>query len=314
MPALVIAILLFFCAPLQAAQPKVVLLLEHKEASPFNESLIHGLETAARDFTLEVETRYAPKDSDQTAIFREACLPGNLVLVATDNLHEILRDNAANFRKVMFGAIDADIKAANIMSVTFADEQAAFMAGVAAAMFDPAKPLAWLSGSDTPAIRSLYNGFVEGAKLVNPDVRIAQAVMDSFVGDPVPKAETLLKGGPGVIALAAGANTPQAQKTASAAWQIVFDRAQTGDHIFGAIIKKLDRAVYEIAASAAKGQFGAKEIKVFNLENGGVDFILSSQVKNPDIKRRIGEIRQEIIKGAIRIKSLRQRTLCDCLD
>lgn len=122
----------------------------------------------------------APPESDQQETFRQAARESDLVLVASDRLHEILRNNAANFRKTMFGCIDAGIRAPNIMSVTFADEQAAYLAGAAAAMLtgrtglpgiNRDKTVGWLSGEDTPALRSLFSGFSGGAQLIDPEIR-----------------------------------------------------------------------------------------------------------------------------------------------
>ena len=33
----------------------------------------------------------------------------------------------------------------------------------------------------------------------------------------------------------------------------------------------------------------------------------------PDLERRLKELRAELLNGSIRLKSLRARTLCDCL-
>ena len=36
--------------------------------------------------------------------------------------------------------------------------------------------------------------------------------------------------------------------------------------------------------------------------------------KYPDISRRVSELKREIENGNIALRSMRQRTLCDCLD
>lgn len=117
---------------------RVALLLESVEPASSGNSwstlLQAGLTQAAHDFSLHAETLAATPGADQEALFSRAAREYDLVLVASDGLHEILRNNAANFRNTSFGCIDAGIRATNIMSVTFADEQAAFLAGAAAAM------------------------------------------------------------------------------------------------------------------------------------------------------------------------------------
>ena len=324
----------------QAAAPlRATLILEHEQASPWNDLLLAGLARAARDFGMETAVVYAPKGTDQAEALRKAAAESGLVLVASDGLHEALRNNAANFRRTMFGCIDAGVRAPNIMSVTFADEQASFLAGAAAALLTQAKlpginaagVIGWLSGEDTPAMRSLFSGFAEGAQLAAPEVRVVQAVVGSFTDGEKAAAKTagLLGAGADVVALAAGAGNPAAlaRLKAANAYLVGLDTDQGGaypGHTLLSIVKKADKAVYEIAASAASGRFRGKEIVVYDLANGGVDaaglsaFLAQAGKAAPgsvpeSIGRRVGELRRELENGSIRLHSLRARTLCDCL-
>lgn len=314
---------------------RAILMLEHEAPSPWNDLLLAGLERAARDFGLETRIVIAPKGSDQAAALRQAAAQADLVIVASDGLHEALRDNAANFRGVKFGCIDAGVRAANIMSVTFADEQAAFLAGAAAALLTQSrlsgvnaeKVIGWLSGEDTPAMRSLFSGFAEGAQLAAPETRVIQAVVGSFTDGETAaaKADALLAAGADVLALAAGAGNPfaLARLKAANAYLVGLDADQKDafpGHCLISILKRADKAVYEIAASAASPHFRGKKIVVYDLANGGVDvaglpdFLSAAGKEAPrDIARRVEELRREITSGAIRLNSLRARTLCDCL-
>lgn len=323
-------LLVFFCVqPAFAAD--VALLLEHAEDSAWTSLLKSGLEKAARDFGVSCEVIVAAPGPEQTGIFRKAAENSGLVIVASDNLHEILRDNAANYRRVKFGSIDAGIRAANIMSVTFRDEQAAFLAGAVAALLtgqtgipgiNEDLTIGWVSGRDTPAMRSLFNGYAEGAALARPGTRVIQALCESFAdkGAAAARTERLLGEGADVIAMAAGAASGDGLEKAAEknAWTIALDRPDGNARELGAIAKAADRAIYEIVESFAGGKFRAKEIVEYDLGNGGVEFIpgrlIAQGRQTGDIRRRIGELRHEIASGAIRLKSLRQRTLCDCLD
>lgn len=320
-------------APLRA-----ILLLEHEQASPWNDLLLAGLTRAARDFGMQTAVVYAPRGTDQVQALRKAAGEADLVLVASDGLHEALRDNAANFRRTMFGCIDAGVRAPNIMSVTFADEQGSFLAGAAAALLTRAKVpgindkgvIGWLSGEDTPAMRSLFSGFAEGAQLAAPEVRVVQAVVGSFTDGPTAAAKTagLLGAGADVVALGAGAGNPAAleQLKGAGAYLVGLDTDQGSafpGHVLLSVVKRADTAVYEIAASAASPHFRGKEILVYDLANGGVDVaglpaFLAAAKGAPgsipeSIGRRVNELRRELENGSIRLHSLRARTLCDCL-
>ena len=258
-----------------------------------------------------------------------------MVIVGTDRFHEILRDNAGNFRRVKFGCIDAGIRGANIMCVTFADEQAAFLAGAAAAMLttqtglpgiNESAIIGWISGEDVPATRSLFNGFSEGARLVNPGIRVIHAIAGSFTekDGAAREARRLLDEGADVIALAAGAGNAAALERirAANAYVVALDTDQAADypgHVLTSIVKKADLAVYDIVAAAAKNAFKGKDIHIHDLESRGVDIVDPQKSMGAagrglgDMARRLGELRREIETRGIRIKSLRARTLCDCL-
>lgn len=315
-------VFLFWGAGVEAAQLKVALLLEHGASAPWTDLLRAGLEQAARDYGIEPDVIVAPAGPGQREAFRLAASTHDLVLVASDGLHEALRDNAANFRRVMFGSIDAGIRAPNIMSVTFADEQAAYLAGSCAAMLAAeagAPVIGWLSGADTPAMRSLFNGYSEGALLAKPGCRIIQAVAGSFDSPDAAAQKTawLLDNGAKVIALAAGAGNGRAWDLALRRGAFVIDLDTVGPGGIATIAKAADRAVLEIVGSAVSGKFRGKEIIVYNLANKGVDFILNESAgkkAGADVGRRTRELRHELESGAIKLRSLRQRTLCDCLD
>lgn len=318
---------------------RVALLLEHAGvANPGNSwaTLLNaGLAKAARDFSLHAETLAAAPGTDQEALFRRAARDFDLVLVASDGFHEILRNNAANFRNTLFGCIDAGIRAPNIMCVTFADEQAAFLAGAAAAMLtgqaglpgiNREKIIGWLSGEDVPAMRSLLNGFSEGARLIDPQVRVINAVAGSFADAAAgrAKARGLLDQGADVLVLAAGQGNAGALEEVREhnAYAVGLDADQRGllpGRMLTSILKGADKAVYEIVAAAAARSFKGKEIIVYDLKNGGVGLADMAPFREaagnnapPDLERRLKELRGEIVNGSIRLKSLRARTLCDC--
>ena len=324
----------------QAAQSggalRVALLLEHDDEQGWSALLRRGLDRAGQEFSLHVEVLKAPSESEQISLFRKAAGEFALVLVGSARFHEILRDNAGNYRRTLFGCVDAGIRAPNIMSVTFADEQGAYLAGAAAAMLtvrknlpgvNDEKVLGWLTGEDTPAQRSLLNGFTEGARHIDPEMRVVNGISGSFGGAGRAAEETrrLLERGADVIALAAGRGNIPALELAreKGVYVVGLDEDQASvlpGRVLTSIIKRADKAAYEIAALAATGRFRGGEIVVYDLKNRGVDIAdvlngMPALERWPlrDVRRRLGELRREISSGGIRIKSLRDRTLCDCL-
>lgn len=333
---------LFFCLPAlagHAAQPAasgtVCLLLESLMPDKgWHDQLRAGLARAEKDFGITARVVAAPAGSDQQAIFREEAARSDLVLVADDSLHEVLRNNAGNFRKVHFGCIDTGVRATNIMSVTFADEQAAFLAGAAAAMLtvsdsrgmNSQKTLGWLSGRETGPIVTMLNGFLEGARLIDPEIRIVHRSLDSFEDTQRAQASCreLLAEGADIVVLAAGSAGLAALDVLAGQQALAIGMAEDQDtlrpgHVLTSILKQGDRAVYEIVSSHVQGKFRGGEILTYTLADKGVgitDFRSFARGDGnrlpPRLAGRLAELRREIERQAIRLPSLRQGTLCNC--
>ena len=300
----------------------------------WHDQLRAGLARAEKEFGITARVVAAPAGSEQQAVFREEAARADLVLVADDSLHEVLRNNAANFRTTHFGCIDTGVRAANIMSVTFADEQAAFLAGAAAAMLttsdsrgmNPQKTLGWLSGRETGPIVTMLNGFLEGARLIDPEIRIVHRSLDSFEDTRLARerCRELLAEGADIVVLAAGSAGLAALDVLAEQQALAVGLAANQDDlrpglVLTSILKQGDRAVYEIVAAHVQGKFRGGEILTYSLADKGVgitDLRSFSRGEGnrlpPRLNGRLAELRREIERQAIRLPSLRQGTLCNC--
>lgn len=329
----------------EAPALRVALLLE--DAAPdqgWNDLLRQGLEQARKELGVRTAVVVAPPQGSngltQEGIFQAAARQADLVLLSGARLHEILRNNAANFRQTKFGCIDTGIRAANIMCVTFADEQAAFLAGALLSQLHrhgllPAPgrrangdelALGWLAGEDDPQLRSMLNGFVEGVRLESPGARVINGVAGSYSSPEKgrAKAEKLLGLDINALAVLAGRSGLGAVEAAMAQGRplVGVDKDQQAlapKLMLTSIIKRADRAVFEIVKATAQGAFAGNEIITYDLANGGVDIVppqvwaRHAGVRLPAaIERRLGELRLELTRGGIRLPSLRDRTLCNC--
>lgn len=329
-----------FClslAPIRlAAQPlRVCLLLESDTADRgWHDLLRQGLARAAQEHHVDARVAVAPAGPEQQDIFRREAANADLLIVADDSLHEVLRNNAAAFPRVRFGCIDTGVRAANIMSVSFADEQAAFLAGVAAAMLttsdsggmNPQKTLGWLSGQETGPIVTMLNGFLEGARLVDPRMRIVHRAVGSFEDAEAARARCreILDEGADIVVLAAGSAGLAtldllAERKALAIGMAADQDSVRPGTVLTSILKQGDRAVADIVGSLARGRFQGAEILTYSLSDQGVGitdfgpFARSAGNRLPPrLTSRLAELKKELERGAIRLPSLRQRTLCNC--
>ncbi|WP_299394943.1 BMP family ABC transporter substrate-binding protein [uncultured Desulfovibrio sp.] len=317
-----------------AASLRVTLLLEDPDpANPQAADMRRGLELAEKRFGIRARVVAAPPQEDQTTAFREAAAASDLVLVADARLHEVLRDNAANFRKVRFGCIDTGVRAPNIMSVTFADEQAAFLAGAAAALVARAgclpggaagEAVGWLSGESTPMDDSMFSAYVEGARLIFPEMRVIRREAASFTDEAAAagQADGLMDEGSVVVAvMARRADAAAVKRVAERGGYVIGESARPvlPERTLASIVRRLDLAVFDIVAAAAEGKFAGGRIVTRTLEDGGVEFVSpevfarrSGITVPPRVFSRLEELRRELASGGIRLQSRRLPTLCDC--
>lgn len=332
--ALLFLVVLSLPGAVAAAPLRVTLLLEDPDpANPQAADLRQGLEQARKRFGIEAHIVAAPAGENQTAVFRAAAGASDLVLVADARLHEVLRDNAANFRKVRFGCIDTGVRAPNIMSVTFADEQAAFLAGAAAALTARSgvlpggfsgEAIGWLSGESTPMDDSMFSAYAEGARLISPEIRVIRRDAGSFTDEAAAagQADGLMDEGTAVVAvMARRADAAAIKRIAARGGYLVGEtsRALLPERTVTSIVRRLDLAVFEIVAAAAEGRFAGGKIITRTLEDGGVvltppeAFARHSGLAVPQrVFSRLEELRRELASGNIRLQSRRVPTLCDC--
>ncbi|MEA2515453.1 MAG: basic rane protein [Thermomicrobiales bacterium] len=104
-------------------------------------------------------------------------------------LTDAITEVANQFPDDNFLLIDSVSEAANVRSVTFKENEPAFLAGVVAGQATKTNKLGIVGGQRIPPVIRYEVGFVAGVKSVNPNAEINIAYADTF-GDP-PKGKEL---------------------------------------------------------------------------------------------------------------------------
>ncbi len=313
---------LFLAAPQIQAQPlRVALLLEGQRDDHAKNSLMcQGLANAAKKCPVQASVLEAK--GDLGAVFAKAAKEHDLVLLASPRLHEILRSQAGNFPRTSFGCLDTSIlglRSKNIMSVTFADAEPAFLAGAASAlMVGEGQKLSWLEDEESPQSRTMLEGFIAGAQISRPDIRIVRREakgkdMDTLLSE-------MRFEGAAMVFLATGSYTRKAVTAlaAQSLWGVGLDMDQSPlapKKLPLSLVKRFDRAVEELVLARANGTFKGRETLVYNLENKGVALVQARDARLPaNVQRRLQELSRELEAGNIVLEDKRTPTLCNCLD
>lgn len=248
-----------------------------------------------------------------TAIQDEA----DIIYAIGFSLEEALTEIAAQNPDQKFGLIDGVINQDNIVSITFADNEASYLAGVAAAATSKTGKIGFVGGIQAPSILKFQAGYIAGAQSINPDIQIDVQFTESFsdAGAAQQIASAMFANNVDVIFHAAGnagngVNTEARNQLEAGAkediWIIGADRDQTaegewdgGNFMLTSTLKELGRAIENESNDAMNGNFHGGEHIISNLESGGVGIVEEGLPK--DVKASVIDAKDKIIAGEIAV-------------
>src|SRR6267154_5995654 len=240
----------------------------------------------------------------------------------------IMQSVAKDYPNIHFAIIDGVIfeddgktPKANVASLVFKEHEGSYLAGIIAAKTTKTNVLGFVGGMDIPLIHRFEKGYEEGAKSVNPNIRIVQnyvGVTDSAWNNPGKGKELSLAQigkGADVIFTAAG-NSGLGAFDAVEQYGMVNGRAthfvigvdsnQNGvkpGYVLTSMVKRVDNAVYDIVQLVTEREFQAG-FHVFGLESDGVGYVIDQYNKDlvsPDAIQALEEAKKKIIAGQIKV-------------
>lgn len=233
-----------------------------------------------------------------------------------------LNKAAETYKDNKFVFVDGVIKEEhkNGASILFAENEAAYLAGVAAAKSSKTGHIGYIGGVSTEVLIRFEAGFVAGAKSVNKDIKVDREYVGSFADAAKGKvlANTMYTSGADVIYAAAGgsglgvfsAATDALKADASKElWVIGVDLDQHKDGIYTAAdgkeksvtltstLKKVGESMAKFATETEKNGF-KPGITRYALKDGGVD--LTDGQLTDDVKAEVKKAKDAIIEGTIK--------------
>lgn len=299
------------------AQLKVGLVLEKsgKDDKSFNASAYRGAKRAEKELQATVKTVEAPDNSAYESLQR-AFAEKKFDLIVAIGFHQLeaVRKNAARFPEQKFLLVDDDAKMPNVRSVLFEEHEGSFLVGALAALHSKTGKLGFMGGMDVPLIRRFQLGFEAGAKHVNPKI----TVLANYLGitgeawNNPPKAKELAfdqnNRGADVIFVAAGNSGLGVFDAAEEKkfFAIGVDSNQNWlkpGRVLTSMEKKVDESVFDAIKLLKEGKFQTGLVR-YGLANRGVDYSVdehNSKILNSEHKKKVDVIREEIIKGKIKV-------------
>ncbi len=272
-----------FVAPSATAASKVKVGLAYdiggRGDKSFNDSAAAGLDAAKKKFGVKAKevTVTTGSDSEREDKLRLLAKAGYNPIIAVGFLYAgPLKAVASDYPDTQFGIIDdASVDLLNVAGLVFAEEQGSYLAGVAAALASKSGKIGYIGGVRIPLLQKFEAGFVAGVKATKKSATVDVKYVTEFpdfsgFNDPA-KAKVIAKGmidkGTDVIYSAAGgsgagnfAAATDAAKAGKKVWTIGVDSdqyltasADEKKNMLTSMIKRVDRAVYDVIATAVVG-------------------------------------------------------------
>ncbi|MFF4311849.1 BMP family lipoprotein [Streptomyces sp. 900105755] len=293
----------------------------------FNDAAYAGFQKAEKDFGIsgrDVEPADNETDADKVQRLDELAKAGYNPIIGVGFVYApAVKEIAAKYPKITFGIIDDnEVTAKNVVDMVFAAEQSSYLAGVAAASATKKDHIGFIGGVDVPLIHTFEAGFDQGAKSVNPKIKIesqylTQTPAEGGFSSPdkgKAAAQGQIDAGADVIYHAAGLSGQGVIQAAATAkvWAIGVDSDQYAqsalakykDYILGSALKNVGGAVYDLVKSVYEGKPESGVVEG-TLKTGGVGFADT----NPKYKAMtkvvaaVDKAKQDIIDGKVTVNT-----------
>ncbi|WP_309094509.1 BMP family ABC transporter substrate-binding protein [Streptomyces sp.] len=293
----------------------------------FNDAAYAGLEQAKKEFgyqTADLEPTEGETDADKEQRLVSLAKQGyNPVIGVGYAYASAIKGASEKFPDTTFGIVDdATINSKNVADLVFSEEQASYLAGVAAAKSTKSNVVGFVGGVDIPLIHKFQAGFEQGVKDTNPKVKVlsqylTQTAEEGGFSSP-DKGKTAAEGQiekkADVVYAAAGLSGQGVIEAAAAnkVWAIGVDSdqyrqealAKYKDSILTSAMKDVAKAVYNLAKSVEDGKPETGIVRG-DLKTGEVSLSNSNPkfADDAELQEAIKTAKEKIISGEIKVKS-----------
>ena len=295
----------------------------------FNQSAWEGLQAWGKENDLKKGSGFdylqSSSEADYTNNLDTAVSSGyNLIFgigfTMQDAIDKVSGDNPDTNYAIVDGLVeDRD----NVVSVSFGDNEAAYLAGVAAAKTTKSNHVGFVGGMESASITRFEKGFEAGVKSVDDKIKVDIAYAGSFADAAKGKtiAATQYAAGADVIYHAAGGTGAgvfneaklenETRNEDDKVWVIGADRDQSGDgnytskddkksnFVLASTIKEVGKALQIISNDTKDGNFPGGKVEVFGLKKEGVDLAMTGL--SDEGKKAVEDAKKAIVDGDVKV-------------
>ncbi len=293
-----------------------------KDDRSFNAAAWQGVQRAAKDFAIVLrDIEPGTPNAIEPAMRAFAERGFDLIIGVGFAQAPIMELVAKDYPNIQFAIIDGVSELPNVASLVFKEQEGSYLVGMLAAKGTRTGTIGFLGGMDIGLIHRFAKGYEEGAKSVNPNIRVIQnyvGVTDSAWNNPGKGKELALaqiQKGADVIFTAAGnsglgafdAVEQQGKENGRATHFVIgVDSNQNmvkPGFVLTSMVKRVDNVVYDIVRDVVNGRF-SPGLHVFGLDKDGVGYSMDEfnrDLVTPETIQQVEEAKKRIISGEIKV-------------
>jgi len=294
-----------------------------KNDGGFNESAVNGLARLTKETGIRPRERVirdAAESEEALRAFAERGM-GNVMAIGFVN-EAPLAKVAAAFPKTRFTLIDGKVDLPNVRSVLFKEDEAAFLAGMAAGFASTSGKLGFVGAMPIPPIKRFECGFIEGVRYAAPAAVVQRVYLgttpasfrDLEAGRSA--AQKMIGDGVDVLFAAAGLSGNAVLEAAATSGKlgVGVDVNQNGTHpgrVLTSATKRVDTAVFLSWQAAHQGKWTAG-LQVLGVEEEGVSWARDANNEKlvAPMAARIDTAASEIATGKRKLVGYTENTAC----
>ncbi len=301
------------------AQPAVIYDMGGKFDKSFNEAGYNGAERWKKEGgKAYLDFEIANEAQREQAMRRMADKGANPIIAIGFSQGSTVEKVSKDYPKLQFAIIDSVVKAPNVESIVFKEQEGSFLVGMMAALASKTGKVGFIGGMDIPLIRRFQCGYEQGAKFANPKAEVTSnmtGTTPSAWNDPTRGAE-LAKAqfakGVDVVFAAAGGTGIGVYQAAKDGGKLAIGVDSNQNHLqpgtmLTSMVKRVDVAVYNAAKKTNPG------VTVLGLKEGGVDYALdknNEKLVSADMKKKVDAAKADIIAGKIKVADYMADNAC----
>jgi basic membrane protein A and related proteins len=277
-----ISMALFACSSAQPTVPRVGLITPGSIADvAWNAGAYQGLQRIHDSLHLAISHVEARTPAEQDEALRAYAVQNyDLVFANGFEFQDPAERVSAQYPKTVFIVISGQRVRGNVAPLIFRLEEASYLAGMIAGGLTKTNILGFIGGIELPPIKAAYQGWVNGARAVNPRIQSREIYLNTF-DDPAAGREAalaLMRAGADMFhhnADAAALGLFQASKEQNGVYVFGANADQSSlapDRVLGSAVIDLPHALLLVASEFRSGHFTPRA-EAFGLRSGVVRYV-----------------------------------------